>query len=77
LRKINLNKFYKKLKSAYVHIAKTGKACDLMLDPSSLQGERPTTNKKSNCLNHSQNLVVSPVGAQRQDGLTDPLMQSN
>jgi len=42
-----------------------------MTDPSSRQGGRPTTKQNRNCLNYSQNLVMGPAGARRQDGLTD------
>jgi len=49
-----------------------------MTNPSSGQGERPTTKKKKkrNCLVYNQNLVASPGRAQRQNGLADRQLQT-
>jgi len=42
-----------------------------MTDPSSRPGRTPHDKQNSNCLDYSQNQVMSPRGAQRQDEVTD------
>jgi hypothetical protein len=50
----------------------TEKDCDLLQDrPVLSSGKMPHDRQNHNCLQYNQNLVVSPRGAQRQDGLTD------
>jgi hypothetical protein len=61
-----------KTKGAYVYIANTDKHCDLLHDRPVLSSRRtPHVRENRNCTDHSQNLVISPRGAERQDGLTD------
>jgi len=46
----------------------TDKYCDLLHDrPVTSTEETPHDKQKSRCLDHNQNLVMSPGGAHRQD----------
>jgi len=42
-----------------------------MIEPSYRQRKTPHDKQKINCLDHNQNLAMSPEEAQRQDGLND------
>jgi hypothetical protein len=62
---------YKNSKRTYVYIADTDINCDLFNDKTVLSsGRTPHEEKNSNSFDYNQNLVISPEGAQRQDGLT-------
>jgi hypothetical protein len=52
----------------------TDKDCDLVqARPVPSTGRMPHDKQNRNCLDCNKNLVMSPGGAQRQDGLTDRL----
>jgi len=55
-----------------VCIANTDKDCDLLQDrPVHPSGSTPHDKQNRNCLDCSKELVMSPRGAQCQDGRTD------
>jgi hypothetical protein len=51
----------------------TDKDYELLHDRSVISTKKMSHDKKkkSNCVDHNQNLVMSPKGAQRKDGQTD------
>jgi hypothetical protein len=54
-------------KCTYVYTGNTDKDCDLLQDTPVLpSGRTPHDKQNRNCLEYSQNLVMSPTGAQRQ-----------
>jgi hypothetical protein len=60
-----------KKQNVHVYISlNTDKDCDLLHDrPVLSAGRTPNDEQSLNCLDYNQNLVMSPRGAQRQDGL--------
>jgi hypothetical protein len=73
--KILKQKYYKITQNV---LTVTGKEYDLLQDrPVLSTGKTPHDKQNRNCLEYNQNLVMSPRGAQRQDRLTDPHLQSN
>jgi hypothetical protein len=53
-------------KITFVYIVNTDKNCGLLYDrPVLLPGRKPYDKQNCNCLDYSQNLVMSPRGAQR------------
>jgi hypothetical protein len=53
----------------------TDKECDPFHDrPVLSTGKTPHEKQNHSCLNYDQNLVMSPEGARREDGLTDRQM---
>jgi hypothetical protein len=54
------------------HIANTDKDCHLLHGRTILSsGRTPHYKQNLKCLDYSQNMVMRPGGAQRQEGLTD------
>jgi hypothetical protein len=72
-RKNLKQKMFKKERRTYVYIANTDKDCDLLHDrPILWRGRKPHDKQNRIChLDYKQNLVMSPRGSQRKNGLTD------
>jgi hypothetical protein len=75
LKKVKAKSLYKLKMYICIYISNTYKDCDLLHDKSVLwSGGRPTT-KPQLSYDCNQNLVMSPTGAQRSDGLIDCQLQ--
>jgi len=66
------NKAIKTYKNCrYGNSANTYKDCDCYMTPVVPSGRTPHDKRNRNGLDYNQNAVMSPGGAQRQDGQTD------